>query len=190
MSGHVEALIGSVAEERESPSSSLGFDEAFALHYRVVYRTSRAIMRDAALAEDVVQEVFLRLYHNFDWAMRAESPRAWLLRVTTNVARNMLRSQRRAASREDRYAKVLTPDDAPPASSDDELTRRIELEEVLRALQRVREPLRSSLLLKQQGLSYKEIAAALGIKETSIGTLLVRAQKEFLRYYGMAGGRK
>lgn len=189
MSGRVAALIGSIPEEREA-SPPPGFDEAFALYYRVVYRTSRAIMRDAALAEDVVQEVFLRLHHNFDSAVRAESLRAWLLRVTTNVARNMLRGQHRAASREDRYAKALTPDDAPPSSSDDELTRRIELEEVLRALQRVREPLRSCLLLKQQGLSYKEIGAALSIKKTSVGTLLVRAQKEFLKYYGMSGGRR
>jgi RNA polymerase sigma factor (sigma-70 family) len=178
-------------EESEASSPPpLGFDEAFALYYRVVYRTSRAIMCDAALAEDVAQEVFLRLHHNFDAAVRAESLRAWLLRVTTNVARNMLRGQHRAASREDRYAKVLTPDGAPPSSSDDELARRIELKEVMHTLRRVREPLRSCLLLKQQGLSYKEIAAALSIKESSVGTLLARAQREFLRYYGMAGGRR
>jgi RNA polymerase sigma-70 factor (ECF subfamily) len=50
--------------------------------------------------------------------------------------------------------------------------------------------MRSCLLLKQQGLSYREIADALSINEASVGSLIARARKEFARLYGKIGGRR
>jgi DNA-directed RNA polymerase specialized sigma24 family protein len=44
--------------------------------------------------------------------------------------------------------------------------------------------MRSCLLLKHEGLSYKEIAAALGVKESSVGGFIARARREFVRMYG------
>jgi len=41
--------------------------------------------------------------------------------------------------------------------------------------------------LKQQGLSYKEIAGSLDLNEGSIGTYVARARQEFARFYGYAG---
>ncbi|MGI8639852.1 MAG: RNA polymerase sigma factor, partial [Pyrinomonadaceae bacterium] len=69
------------------------FDEAFTLHHRVVFRAARSVVRDAAIAEDVTQEVFLRLYHNLDAIAEAEMLRPWLIRVALNVARNTLARQ-------------------------------------------------------------------------------------------------
>ena len=77
----------------ESTATPLGFDEAFVLHHRAVFRTARAIVRDAGLAEDVTQEVFLRLYRNLDATPGEDLLRAWLLRVTLNVARNTRRAE-------------------------------------------------------------------------------------------------
>ena len=51
----------------------------------------------------------------------------------------------------------------------------------------MKETLRSCLILKQQGLSYKEIAASLDLNESSIGTFVARARQEFAKYYGKAG---
>jgi DNA-directed RNA polymerase specialized sigma24 family protein len=42
-------------------------------------------------------------------------------------------------------------------------------------------------VLKQQGLSYKEIAASLDLNESSIGTFVARARQEFARFYGKKG---
>ena len=50
--------------------------------------------------------------------------------------------------------------------------------------------MRSCLLLKQQGLSYREIATSLSIKETNIGSLVARGRQEFARVYGKIGGRR
>src|SRR5918911_3012740 len=105
MSERAGALLDTVSDQVETTAAPLGFDEAFTLHHRAVFRTARAIVRDSALAEDVTQEVLLRLYKNMDSTPGEELLRAWLLRVTMNVARNTLRGQSRSVAREDEYAK-------------------------------------------------------------------------------------
>ncbi|MBA3438777.1 MAG: RNA polymerase subunit sigma, partial [Pyrinomonadaceae bacterium] len=67
---------------------------------------------------------------------------------------------------------------------DAEFERREEIKEAQRALDGVCEPARSCLLLQQQGLSYREIASALEINEASVGSLLARGRKEFVRKFG------
>ena len=62
--------------------------------------------------------------------------------------------------------------------------------EIYRALAKVKEPLRSCLMLKQQGLSYKEIASSLDLNESSIGTFVARARAEFSRFYAHSGQEK
>src|SRR6266498_6033807 len=106
MSGQVRALIDSMANDIATEAPSLSFDEAFTLHHRAVFRTARAVLRDAALAEDVTQEVFLRLYRNPRATEDAEFLRPWLLRVTLNVARNTIRGQNRAVARDTNYQKT------------------------------------------------------------------------------------
>src|ERR687896_1232242 len=106
MNGQARALIESMPNDIGTEAvAPLSFDEAFTLHHRAVFRTARAVVRDSALAEDVTQEVFLRLYRNLNSTPGEDLLRAWLLRVTLNVARNTLRGQSRSVAREDEYAK-------------------------------------------------------------------------------------
>jgi DNA-directed RNA polymerase specialized sigma24 family protein len=60
----------------------------------------------------------------------------------------------------------------------------------LRALDKIKEPMRSCLLLKQQGLTYREIAETLSVNETNVGSLVARGRKEFMRVYGKIGGSR
>src|ERR671913_1797708 len=109
MNGQARALIESMPNDIGTEAiGSLSFDEAFTLHHRAVYRTARAVVRDSALAEDVTQEVFLRLYRNLDATPGEDLLRAWLLRVTLNVARNTLRGQSRSMVRDNEYHKTTT----------------------------------------------------------------------------------
>src|SRR4028118_1037798 len=101
----VEALRNIVAtpahqQQTATDANALGFDEAFMLHHRAVYNTSYALLRDAGLAEDVTQEVFLRLYRQLD----AEPPpgeflRPWLLRVAIHLSHNPTRRRPRSPGR-------------------------------------------------------------------------------------------
>jgi RNA polymerase sigma factor (sigma-70 family) len=188
MNGQARALIESMPNDIGAESvSPLSFDEAFTLHHRAVFRTARAVVRDAALAEDVTQEVFLRLYRNLNATPGEELLRAWLLRVTLNVARNTLRGQNRSMVRDNEYQKTTADDGSLVEAPAEEYERRMAIESARRALEKIKEPMRSCLLLKQQGLSYREIATSLSLKETNVGSLVARGRKEFARVYGKIG---
>ena len=173
----VEALMNSVPETVQAAAAAPGFDEAFTLHHRAVFRAAYALVRDAGLAEDVTQEVFLKLYQHIGSLQDEEHVRPWLLRVATNTALNTIRSRSRTGARE-------------PVGIESDYERRTEIEEARRALGQIKEPMRSCLLLKQQGLSYREIAQALSINEANVGSLIARGRKEFMRVYGKVGGRR
>ena len=162
------------------------FDEAFTLHHRTVFRAARSVVQDAGLAEDVTQEVFLRLYNNIDSIADREMLRPWLIRVAINVARNTIRGNIRANTREENYVKEAGTE-VSIYSVESDFEQRESTSEINRALNKIKEPLRSCLILKQQGLSYKEIAESLSLNETSIGQYVARARKEFVRLYGKIG---
>lgn len=186
-----EALIDSVADRIETtPNAAPTFDEAFTLHHRSVYRAAYGVVRDSGLAEDVTQEVFLKLYSHLDSLSGGEHLRPWLLRVATNVALNTLRGRGRSAAREEEFARAVTVGDGLTVALDADYERRAEIEEARRALEQVKEPMRSCLLLKQQGLSYREIASALSLNEANVGSLIARGRKEFMRVHGKIGGRR
>jgi len=175
-----DASPGTVADVR------LSFDEAFVAHHRVVYRYAYALTRDRGLAEDVAQEVFVRLHQHLEAAQRDGLLRAWLLHVTSNLSRNALRGLSRARSREGSFVSRMLQTIRPPMP-DDELLRQAEISEARRALAKIKEPMRSCLLLKHEGLSYREIAAAIGVNESNVGSLIARARREFIRVYGKIG---
>lgn len=172
------------ASDETAMTVRLDFEQAFAAHHRVVYRYACGLTRDAALAEDVVQEVFLRLHQNLNEAQRDGLLKAWLLRVTANVVRNVLRSRNRAQSRDEAFGAEMGN---APILPEAELVRQAEIDEARRALAKLKEPLRSCLLLKHEGLSYREIAIALDLKESSVGSVIARARQEFIRVFGKVG---
>lgn len=163
----------------------LSFDQAFVVHHRVVYRYACGLTRDQGLAEDVAQEVFIRLYKNLDAAQRNGLLRAWLLRVTANLARNALRGRKRARVRDETFATLM--DGSAVVSPDESLLHQSEISEARRALGKISEPMRSCILLKHEGLSYREIAETLGINENNVGSMIARARREFIRLYGKIG---
>ena len=191
MTGQVRALIESMPNDIGTEAViPLSFDAAFTLHHRAVFRTARAVVRDSALAEDVTQEVFLRLYRNLNSTPGEDLLRAWLLRVTLNVARNTLRGQSRSMVRDNEYQKSTAETGFFVDAPEEDYERRLAIEEARRALDKIKEPMRSCLLLKQQGLSYREIATSLSLKETNVGSLVARGRKEFARVYGKIGGKR
>ena len=106
------------------------------------------------------------------------------------MALNTIRGQARSAVRDDEYYKnASSPFDGSPAPVE-ELERKQLIEKTRQALDKIKEPMRSCLTLKQQGLSYREIAEALSLNETSVGSYVARARKEFVRVYDKVGGRK
>lgn len=187
MSESSEIFVDIMSEHSATAAAKeiIEFDEAFSLHHRTVFRTARSVVHDCGLAEDVTQEVFIRLYKHMDTITDAEMLRPWLIRVALNVARNTLRGNIRANTRDENYVKETAENNV--FSVETRYEEQAGVNEINRALNKVKEPLRSCLILKQQGLSYREIAESLSLNETSIGTYVARARTEFLRFYGKIG---
>jgi len=187
MSKSTEIFVDSMSEQTAAAAAkeTIGFEEAFTLHHRTVFRAARSVVQDGGLAEDVTQEVFIRLYKHIDTLPNLEMLRPWLIRVALNVAKNTLRGNIRANTRDENYVKETVGNSI--VSVESEFEQKSEVSEINRALNKVKEPLRSCLILKQQGLSYREIAESLSLNESSIGTYVARARAEFMRFYGKVG---
>ena len=187
MSDSTEIFVDSMSEKAAAAvaKETIEFEEAFSLHHRTVFRAARSVVQDPGLAEDVTQEVFIKLYKHLDTISDQEMLRPWLIRVALNEAKNTLRTKIRANNRDENYVKDTV--ESSVSSVEDEFEERAGINEINRALSKIKEPLRSCLVLKQQGLSYKEIARSLELNETSIGTYVARARAEFMRFYGKVG---
>jgi RNA polymerase sigma-70 factor (ECF subfamily) len=187
MSDSTEIFVDIMSEQSATAAATekIQFDEAFTLHHRTVFRAARSVVHDCGLAEDVTQEVFIRLYKHMDSIKDAEMLRPWLIRVALNVAKNTLRGNIRANTRDENYVKETV--ETSVFSVESEYEQQAEVSEINRALNKIKEPLRSCLVLKQQGLSYREIAESLELNEASIGTFVARARQEFMRFYGKIG---
>jgi RNA polymerase sigma-70 factor (ECF subfamily) len=147
------------------------FDERFVSLYRYLDRLSG----DPDLAEDLAQEAFVRLHR------RREIPndaRAWLVTVASNLFRDERRRGRRRQNLLARQPADLTLG-SPPSSPDDAVERGEQKTQVRNALDRLPLRDRQMLLLRHEGYSYREIANALGVAETGVGTMLIRATEAF-----------
>lgn len=109
------------------------------------------------------------------------NPRPWLFAVALNLARDGGRSSARRQRHLTLLAGEQAGDAAPPP--DEELERRERAAVVRAALATLTETDRSALLLKAEGLSYDEIAAALGLAKGAIGTTLARARRRLVEAY-------
>jgi RNA polymerase sigma factor (sigma-70 family) len=166
---------------RSSGITSTGFDRLFVEEYTRVAAIANRILGDPAAAEDVAQDVFLDLHKRFGDDPGAKAP-AWLHTAAVHTALNAIRSRRRRSVREERSA---TPS---PAADDPQVA--VEVAETRRAIREslARMPRRHAtvLALRYTGLSYAEIATALGIGVNGVGTRLRRAEARFRKEVGDA----
>ncbi len=164
--------------ERLNIGEVAAFECLFLRHYQRVYRVLFTLVGSREEAEDLAQETFLVLYHNPPRATIGNGLGAWLCRVALNRGYNALRSAKRAQQRIERLEQP--PDPADPAA---EALRGEEREQVRAILAHLPERQSKLLLLRSAGLSYAEIATTLEIAPGSVGTLLARAERSFLRFY-------
>ncbi len=153
----------------------LGKYRAPVVHF--VYR----LVREPALAEELAQEVFLRVFR----ARRNYRPRAkfttWLFRIATNVALNALRDGRMrrwgetSIDAEDAGPQVAQLS-APGPTAEQRLLEAERARQIRAAVESLPEKQRLAVLLhKYQDLDYAEIAPILGCSESALKSLLFRA---------------
>jgi RNA polymerase sigma-70 factor, ECF subfamily len=178
----IEALLVERLRAGSAQARDEALDALFRQHYAQVYAVLYRLVGDEA--DDLAQEVFLRLYRQPPRNTGADLA-AWLYRVATNLGYNALRGRRRL----ERYRDMLgamtgalgwqrQPEDPVQAAG-----RREEAGRVRVILAELRERDAAILVLRHQGLSYREVAATLGVAPGSVGTMLARAERAFRELY-------
>jgi RNA polymerase sigma-70 factor, ECF subfamily len=158
------------------------FDELFLRYYSRIYDVVFRLTGDAAEADDIAQEAFIRLYRQPLPPGREHNVGGWLYRVAVNLGYNALR----AARRRNTYEQVV--DVAAPADPEVVVTQHDERDRARAVLAELPPQQAQLLMLRHAGLSYKELALALDVAPTSVGTLLARAERAFeARYRATAG---
>jgi RNA polymerase sigma-70 factor, ECF subfamily len=146
----------------------------FAAHGQALYRFCCFTLGSRDDAEDVVQETFLRLLQHLQSAGGRSNLRAWLFTVAANACRDRARWRARFVpwhAEHDR--RTIEPREEAP-----------DRKRALGALRSLAPRDRLLLSLRAQGLSYREVAAAAGIEERSVGRLLARAVDRWRRRIG------
>ena len=165
-----------------------GDEQSFELLLRK-YRTPLVnflyrMVRDTAVAEDLAQEVFLRVYRAREQYAPSAKFTTWMFRIATNLALNSVRDNRHRQMEismdqsvdtgEDELPGLEVPDRAP--SVEQQLVARSRSEMIVKAIHRLPEKQRAAVLLhKYQELDYDEIARVLECSESALKSLLFRA---------------
>jgi RNA polymerase sigma-70 factor (ECF subfamily) len=180
---------GAMADERQGIAAALGGDQAafedlIRVYSRRVYAVAYAVVQDAAEAEDIVQETFLKLHQG-----RMRDPdrlAAWLLTVTRNAARDRLRRRKPQAAEETFHA---LPDDNAPAPGAN-LEQREFHARLHRALGSLPEEHRTALTLRYlEGLDYRAIEQTMGLSNGALRGILGRALGTLRRMPALATER-
>ena len=143
-----------------------------------------AVTRDLSIAEDLVQESFLRLLREHRAGHPPTDPRGWLFRVCTNLVRSRFRRKVVA----DRNAPMLRTGDIGE-SAEEAVLRSDDRQHLQRALAMLPEELRMALMLSAEGFSGREIASTLGRSEGATRTMLWRGRTELRRHLSREGER-
>jgi RNA polymerase sigma-70 factor, ECF subfamily len=160
-------------------------ERLFTTYHQPLVRYLTRRLGDRDWAEEVAQETFLR-------AMRQEvivSERSWLFAVATNLVRDEARKDARRRKHLELLREQARAEEAvdPEPTS---LERAQEAALARGALDALTERDREALLMREEGLDYHEIAAALELSVGSIGTTLARARRRLVEAYEalQAGG--
>ena len=169
-------------ESAGAESDSQEFESLFREYWAYVYRILNRLVRDPAEAEDLTLETFFRLYQRRSYKEDGFQMGGWLYRVATSLGLRSIRSYKRR-ERYEMEAGKFALDEAPETRPVELHAQAEEQDLACQALAKMNERQSQLLMLRYSGLSYKEIAGILGLSHTSIGPLLVRAEREFEELY-------
>ena len=143
-------------------------------HGAPVYRYCREALRDAVLADDVHQQVFIEAYRDLPAFKRRSSVRTWVFAIARHRVLDAAKSRRRAESHidGDDATKVADPGPSPGQSIDDARLRQA----LITCLDKLREQVRTALLLRfQQGFTFEDMAEMCREKPGTLQAKVTRA---------------
>ena len=161
----------------DDPGTVRRFEESVLVHLNAAYNFARWLTRDAAVAEDAVQEASLRAFRFFH-RMEGPRPKAWFMAIVRNACLDQLK-ERRLRGLDEAYDEAVhgAIDEArselePPEAA---LVRADESRQLQARLAALPSEYREVVVLRElEGLAYKEIAAIVGVP---VGTVMSRLSR-------------
>jgi RNA polymerase sigma-70 factor (ECF subfamily) len=140
----------------------------------------RRMVRDQALAEDLAQEAFLRVYKSRERYQPEAKFTTWLYRIATNLALNAIRDRRDevsgSADDDGEGSGVLERFIAPCPTVEQRLVQRDRERLIRQSVESLPENQRAAVILhKYQEVDYRQIAGILSVSESAVKSLLFRA---------------
>ncbi|MDA2927856.1 sigma-70 family RNA polymerase sigma factor [Acidobacteria bacterium AH-259-G07] len=157
------------------------FREVFKRYQHKIFRLCYHFAGDGSDAEEITQEIFLKMYLSIGQFDLRSGFYTWLFRIAVNEC---LQHRRKKAARKvplDERALSLSVRETLPLDS---LLSHEKQAQVQKALEKLPGKYRLALLLKEiEGLSYREIARIFGVSEGTVASRLNRAREQFRRVY-------
>jgi RNA polymerase sigma factor (sigma-70 family) len=157
------------------PEKARRFREAALPYLDDAYTLARYLLRNAADAEDAVQECYLRAFKHFD-SYRGPAMKPWLFAILRNVCR--AEYARRATTPTSTIEDVPESAEQTPLwheaqeTPEAQIIRRWDSDTIRRLISALAEPFRETFVLREiQNLSYREIA---DVAEVPVGTVMSR----------------
>lgn len=156
------------------------FEEVFRAHYRNLVRLMTRICGDGSQAEEIAADALWKLWRHPELMAPGNSIGGWLYRTGSRMAMDRVRSRRRQARTVEALGREPQRAAEHPLGV---LERRERVLTVRRALRRLPRRQARMLWLRHEGAAYREVASALGVQASSVGTLLGRAEAELSKQF-------
>ena len=151
------------------------FERLVERHYMRIYKMAYSYVGQKAAAEDITQNACIKLANSLDQFRFDAAFTTWLYRLVINTAKDYLKVQNRKHSREG----GTLYEDAVMATAPDDQEALAEQREALRAIGDLPDDLRETVILVcWHGLTHKEAAEVLGIKENTVSWRLHEVRKQ------------
>ena len=147
------------------------FNELYKQHFTTIYRMVSKFSVDRHEAEDIVQEVFIRLYLHYESGGEVQYPKTWLYKVASNICINTVGRRKQTLQIE-----AVNESEVGVSERFDIKIEEIEHRKIImKALSTLKAHEKLMVILYSEGLSYKEIADISGVRFSSVSKSLSRA---------------
>ncbi|MDM5224774.1 RNA polymerase sigma factor [Cytobacillus sp. NJ13] len=153
--------------------------ELYTSHYKRLYHICFSMTRDAYLAEDIVQETFIKAMKKAETIIDEEKAGAWLSVIARRTALDVIRSERRKAAVPMEQDMLESLGVTTKQNVEQEVESGFAAKEITGAVKQLTDSYRDILLLKiDRGLKEREIAAMLNLNPSTVKTRIFRARKQ------------
>lgn len=169
--------------EKAAQGDQAAFYEIYQRSSGYVYGLAYRITNRKEAAEEVTQDVFLKVYHHLKFFRFEASFKTWLYRIAVNTALNMAKKRSRLVEREVECEEEVLAVLGDPETASKNLQAKEAEERLKKLLEKLNPDHRACIVLREiEGLDYQAIAKNLGVNLNTVRSRLKRAREALMAF--------